>query len=156
MTLDLHYAYSQLNFYNDTASHCNFNIVSGNMTGTYLFKTGCYGLTGMPAEFQKANDCTLVGLTNTFCFLDDILIVSRGRIEHHLDLVRKSLIKLDQENLWINLANCHFAKDQNEWLGHRITQSGITPLSNKTDAFEKLSPPSNRKNLQFFWDQYII
>ena len=70
----------------------------------------------MPAEFQKAIDCTLAGLTNTFCFLDDILIVSRCRIEDHLDLVRKGLIKLDQENLLNNLANCFFAKDKIEWL----------------------------------------
>ena len=57
----------------------------------------------MPAEFQKAIDCTLAGLTSTFCYLGDILIVSRGRIEHHLDFVRKCLIKLDQEKLRINL-----------------------------------------------------
>ena len=104
----------------------------------------------MPAEIQKAINCTLPGLTNKFCFLDDILIVSRGRIEHHLDLLRKCSIKLDQENLRINLAKCHFAKDQIEWLGHRITQSGITPLSNTTDAIEKLSSPSNRKKLRCF------
>ena len=53
-TLGLQYAYSQLNLHNDTALHCNFNIVSGDMTGTYCFKTGFYGLTDMPAEFQKA------------------------------------------------------------------------------------------------------
>ena len=35
----------------------------------------------MLAEFQKAIDCTLAGLTNTFCFLDDILIVSRVEAE---------------------------------------------------------------------------
>ena len=62
----------------------------------------------MPAEFQKAIDCTLAVLINTFCFLDDFSIVSRGRIEQHLVLVQKCLIKLDQENLRIN----HFAKDQ--------------------------------------------
>ena len=33
-TLDLQYAYSQLNLHNDTARHCNFNLVSGDMTGT--------------------------------------------------------------------------------------------------------------------------
>ena len=75
-TSDLQYAYSQLNLDNDTAHHCNFNIFSGDMTGTYRFKTGFYGLTDMPAEFQKAINFTLAGLTNTFCFLDDILIVS--------------------------------------------------------------------------------
>ena len=133
-TLDSQYAYIQLNLHSDTACHCNFNLVGGAMTGTYRFKTGFYGLTDMPAEFQKAIDCTLAGLIITFCFLDDILIVSRGGIEQHLDLVRKCLIKLDQENLRINLAECHFAKDEIEWLGHSITQTGITPLSNKIDA----------------------
>ena len=123
-TLDLQYAYSQLNLHNDTARHCSLYFVSGNVTGTYRFKTGFCGLTDMPAEFQKAIDCTLTGLTNIFCFLDDILIVSRSRTEHHLDLVRKCLIKLDQENLRFNLTKCHSAKDQIEWLGHRITHSG--------------------------------
>ena len=80
--------------------------------------------------------------------MDDILIVSKGRIEKHLDLVRKCLIKLDQENLRINLAKCHFAKDKIEWLGHNITQTGITPLSNKTDAIGQLSAPSNLKKLR--------
>ena len=61
-TLDLQYAYSQLTLHSDTAHHCNFNIVSGDMTGTYRFKTGFYGLTDTPAEFQKAIDCTLAGL----------------------------------------------------------------------------------------------
>ena len=149
-TLDLQYAYSQLNLRSDTAHHCNFNIVSGDMTGTYRFKTGFYGLTDMPAEFEKAMVCTLAGLTNTFCFLDDILIVSRGRIEDHLDLVRKRLIHLDQENLPINLAKCHFAKDKIEWLGHIITQTGSTPLSNITEAIEKLSSHSTLKKLRSF------
>ena len=104
----------------------------------------------MPAEFQKAIDCTLAGLNNTFCFLDNVLIVSRGGIEKHLDLVRKCLMRLDQENLRINLAKCHFAKDKIEWIGHSITQTGITPLSNKTEAIEKLSLPTNLKKLQSF------
>ena len=69
------------------------------MTDTYRFKTGFYGLTDMPADIEKAIDCTLAGLTNTFCFLDDILIVSRGRIEQHLDVVRNCLKKLYQENV---------------------------------------------------------
>ena len=120
------------------------------MTGTHHFETGYYGLTDITAEFQKAIDCTLAGLTNTFCLLDDILIVSRGGIEQHLDLVRKCLIKLDQENLQINLAKCHFAKDKIDWLGHSITKTGIKPLSNKTVAIEKLSSPSNLKELRSF------
>ena len=85
----LQYVYFQLNLPSDTARHCNLNLVSGDMTGTYRFKTKFYGLTDITDEFQTAFDCTLVGLTNTFYFLDDILIVSRSRIKQHLNLVRK-------------------------------------------------------------------
>ena len=77
-------------------------------------------------------------------------MVSRGRFEDHLDLLRKCLIKLDQENLRFNLAKCHFAKDKIERLGHSITQTGITQLFNKTDAIEKSFSPSNLKKLRSF------
>ena len=60
--LDLKYAYSQLNLNPDTANHCIFNIISGNDTGTYSFKTQFYGLTDMPSEFQKAMDYNFIEL----------------------------------------------------------------------------------------------
>ena len=64
-TLGLKYAYSQLNLDSNTANHCNFNIISGDMTGKYRIGAGFYGLTDMTAEFQKAMDYTLIGLKNT-------------------------------------------------------------------------------------------
>ena len=111
-TIDLKYAYSQLNLHPETAKNCTFNMVSGDMTGTYRFKTGFFGLNDMPAEFQKAMDYTLIGLKNTFCFLDDILIVSKGSEEDHFQLVLDCLKKLDADNLRINLPKCHFAKQE--------------------------------------------
>ena len=66
LTIDLKYAYSQKQLHKDTAKHCNFNIICGESTGTYRFKTGFYDLTDMPAEFQKAMDYILVGLQNTY------------------------------------------------------------------------------------------
>ena len=43
-----------------------------------------------------------------------------------------------------------FCKRKIEWLGHSNTQTGITPLSNITDAIKKLSLPSNLKKLRSF------
>ena len=146
-TLDLKYANSQLNLDPKTARHCNFNIISGEGTGTYRFITGFYGLTDMPAAFQKVMDYTLVGLQNTHCFLDDIIIVSRGSKEEHLKLVYKCLKKVDQDNLRINLSKCHFAKTEIEWSGHKFTQSGIVPLELKTAAKLSLSAPKKSKTI---------
>merc|ERR1711894_213141 len=98
-------------------------MVGGSATGTYRFKTGFYGLTDMPAEFQKAIDCTLTGLKNTFCFLDDILIASRGTKEEHLKLVEACLNKLENENLAIPLRKCKIAVQNIEWLGYQIVKN---------------------------------
>ena len=77
--LDVKYAYSQIRLTADTAKQGNFNIVGGQATGTYRFLTGFYGLANMPAEVQKAMDRTMNYAKNTVCFLDDILIVSKGK-----------------------------------------------------------------------------
>ena len=87
--LDLKYAYSQLKLAADTARQCNFNIVGGKATGTYRFLRGFYGLADMPAEFQKAMDRTINHAKNTFCFLDDIVIVSKGSEIEHGNLVKQ-------------------------------------------------------------------
>ena len=87
--IDLKYAYSLLQLYKDTAKHCNVNIICGESTGTYRFNIGFYGLTDMPAEVQKALDYTLVGFQSTYCFLDDIIIVSAGSDSDHLSYVTK-------------------------------------------------------------------
>ena len=82
-TIDLGYAYSQIPLDEEKAKQCNFNIVGSQITGTYRFNNGFYGLTDMPAEFQNAIDKTLYNLTNTFSFLDEIIIVTGGGLQNH-------------------------------------------------------------------------
>ena len=45
----------------------------------------------MPTEFQKAMDQEFGNLTNTYVFLDDILIVAKGSKEKHFEIVRRVL-----------------------------------------------------------------
>ena len=132
-TIDLHYASGQLNLHPDTARHCNFKFICGESTGTYRFKSGSYGL-GMPAEFQKSMDYTLIGLTNTYCFLDDIIVVSKTSKESHLKYVYNCLRKFDANNFQKNLSKCYFAKQHINLLGFTFSQSGIKPIESKTEA----------------------
>ena len=149
--IDLKYAYSQLKLHPETSRHCNFNIICGVSNGTYRFKTGFYGLTDMSAEFQKAMDYTLVGLTNTYCFLDDILIVSKGSKESNIQYVYKCLQKLDADNLRINLSKCHFAKHQINCLGFTFSKNGVKHTESKTAAIAEIKAPKKKlKQLQSF------
>ena len=65
----------------------------------YRFKTGFYGLTSMPAEFQRVMDAVLLELPQAHAFIDDILITT---VESEIEListVEKILKKLDKENM---------------------------------------------------------
>ena len=71
---------------------------------------GFYGLTDMPATFQKTIDKTLEGLHSKFALLDDSLVITMGSIREHEKNLHKILKRLDNEGLAINLQKCEFAK----------------------------------------------
>ena len=104
----------------------------------------------MPVTFQKTIDKTLEGITSKFAFLDDILVTTKGSINEHEKELDKILKKLNNEGLAINLQKCAFAKTNIEWLGFKITPSGITPLITKTEAITKLDNPKTLKQLRSF------
>ena len=58
-SLEMLYAYGQTTLHPETAKRSNFQIIGGETIGTYAFKTGLYGLTIMPPEFQKIMDKVL-------------------------------------------------------------------------------------------------
>ena len=124
-------AFSQNPLSHAVSSHCNFNIVCGEKAGTYRFKTGFYGLTDMPKEFQKAMDNTLQGLSGIFCFLNDILIVSKSSVDEHNQLVEKLFVRLDEEIFAFKLSKWEFSIYQLSWLGFDIDSVGYRPKRSK-------------------------
>ena len=77
-TMDLTYAYNQLPLSPITSIQCNFSLVGGKSTGTYRFRTGFYGLTTVPAEFQRVKDTVLSKFPQAHAFLDDILVGTKA------------------------------------------------------------------------------
>ena len=156
--LDLKNAYSQLSLDKFTSNQCNFSIVGGDITGTYQFLTGFYGLGDMPNEFQRVMDSTLGSIPFTNCYLDDILIASKGTFLDHKNIVLKILSTLDEYNFAVKWSKCKFFQKEIEWLGFKISKSGNTPLFDKSKAIKDLPIPKNLKELRSFFgstNQYI-
>ena len=149
-TMDLTYAYGQLPLKAETSVQCKFSLIGGRSTGTYRFKTGFYGLTTMPAEFQRAMDCILVEYPQAHAFIDDILVVTKRTAIYRIATVEKILKKLDRENMSLKLTKCKFAQRACKWLGHKTTSIGITPLVRKTEPIEALTPPRTLSQLKSF------
>ena len=110
LTMDLTYAYGQLPLSPETNVQCNFSLVGGKSTGTCRFQTGFYGLTPMPAEFQRVMDTIFSEFPQAHAFIDDILVVTKGTEIEHISAVEKILRKLDRENMSLKLTKCQFGR----------------------------------------------
>ena len=149
-SLDHKNAFSQLPLSDLTSCHCNFSILCGEVTGTYRFKNGFYGLTDMPTEFQKAMDCTLQGLEGDICYLDDILVVTKRRVEDHNVLVKRVMDRLNEEGWALKLSKCEFSVNKLVWLGYESDENGYAPKFSKKEAIKSPLPPKTLKQLKSF------
>ena len=149
-SLDLKYAFSQLQLSDLVSSHCNFNIVCEDFTGTYRFNPGFYDLTDMPKKLQKARDNTLQNIPGVICFLDDTLIVSKGSIEDHNKTIERVFQKLEREGFALKLSKCVFLVRQITWLGYDIDDSGYIPKNSKVQRVLDLKAPRTLKQLRSY------
>ena len=120
-SLYLKNAYSQLKLCTDTSKQCNFSIVGCETTGTYRFLTGFYGLGDMPNELRRVMDSLIKDIPFTNCFIDDILIASKGSLNEHKAILSKFLNYLDNKNLAVKWEKCAFFQKEIEWLGFKTT-----------------------------------
>ena len=104
----------------------------------------------MPTEFQKVMDKLLVRFREVFVFIDDILIVTKGTKNEHMTKVREILKVLDLANLQIMADSCKIAHNQIEWLGFKLTNSGVSPVNNKVQGITKRLRPSSLKELRSY------
>ena len=104
----------------------------------------------MPAEFQRVMDSILNEFPQVNAFIDDILVTTKGTEVEHLSLVEKIHRKLNREKLSLKLPRCEFAKRECKWLGHRITETGVMPLTRKTSPIDALTAPKTESQLKSF------
>ena len=148
-SVDMTYAYGQIPLHQLTAKHCNFQIIGGESTGTYRFVTGFYGLTVSRQNF-KVMDSLLARFREVFVFIDDVLIVTKGTKQQHLDKVREILKVIDEAELQLKARNCIFAQQEIEWLGFKLTNSGISPINSKVQGISENIRPTKLKELRSF------
>ena len=98
-------------------------------------------------------DYTLIGLQNTFCFLEGIIIVSTGS-ESKINYVLKCLKKLNEDRIWSSfeffkhLQKCHFDISEIGRLAYRFNQTGNSPFESKIAAILTVPPPIVLKRLR--------
>ena len=76
-----------------------------------------------------------IGPQTTFCFLDDLNLVSAGSESEHPYQVPKCLEKTDDGNLRIKFLKCHFAKQKLNGLDTNSLKLEFCLLNPKLEPF---------------------
>ena len=103
-------------------------------------------------ESQRKIDLTLAGITNTFAFIDDILIVTYGTEEEHMQKLKEVLRRLDEANISLKREKCNFAAKSIEWVGYKLTQGGVEQINCKVQGISERLRPTSFKQLGSFLD----
>ena len=103
------------------------------------------GLCNSPDIFQDKMNELFNGLEYVRAYIDDLLIISNGNFEDHLNKVKIVLNKLKAAGFKINAEKSFFAKDNLEYLDFKITRQGVMPLPNKVQAIKDIAVPTNKK-----------
>jgi hypothetical protein len=83
-------------------------------------------------------------------YIDDLLVLTKGSYEDHLEKLDEVLKRLEKAGLKVNAKKSFFAREELEYLGFWITRNGIQPLPKKVEAIQRLAPPTNKKELRGF------
>ena len=110
-----------------------------------------FGLRNAPATFQSFINMVLRPYLEKFVilYLDDILIYSKTKEEHHQQ-VHQVLEKLLENNLYVKLKKCEFDKDKVEYLGYILSGEGIATYPKKIISIKEWPKPTCIKDVQRF------
>jgi hypothetical protein len=117
--------------------------------GHFEYRVMPYGVTGGTATFQSVMDDVLAPFLRKFVivFVDGILIYNMSLEEHakHLEVVLEVLL---QQELMVKKSKCTFPKQEILYLGHVISDKGVSTDKSKIAPILQWKAPQNIKELR--------
>ncbi len=108
------------------------------------------GFGGSANIFQAQITDLVASLKFVQAHMEDLLIITRGVLDEHLQKMETVLTRLRDTGLKVNAAKSLFCAHEIENLGCILTREGIKPQPQKVEAILMLNPPNNVKELRHF------
>ncbi len=83
-------------------------------------------------------------------YIDDLLVITRGTLEDHLDKLREVLRRLRDAGLKVNATKSFFCTHEIDYLSYIPTRGGIKPQQKKLQAILTINRPNTVKELRHF------
>ena len=110
-----------------------------------------FGLCNSPSTFQRLMEACLgeVNFDISLIYLDDILVYSPS-VEQHIKRLVFVFQRLKEHGLKMKPSKCHFFKTEAKFLGHVVSENGISTDPDKTKVLENWQLPETEKQLRQF------
>ncbi len=118
--------------------------------GKYSYLRLPMGMSGSADIFQSEMMDLMETLEYEQAYIDDLLCITRGSLEDHLDKLEEVLKRLRNTGLKVNTAESFFCTHEIKYLGYMLTRGGIKPQIKKVQAILVIKPPNNVKELRHF------
>lgn len=124
---------------------------NSSVSGHYEFTRMPFGLKNAPTTFQRLMNTALSGLQGLHCYvyLDDCIIYSHD-LESHMSKLTLVFDRLRKFNLKLQPDKCEFLRREVAYLGHIITDKGVSPNPEKVKAVTEFPKPTNVKQIKSF------
>lgn len=119
--------------------------------GLYHFKVMPFGLVNSPATFQRLMENVLRGIqwVESLLYMDDIITPGKT-VDESLTRLENVFQRLQEANLKLKASKCFFFQKSITFLGHVVSEEGISTDENKIIAVKEWPVPVNAKQVRSF------
>lgn len=118
-------------------------------SGLYQFRYMPFGLKTAPAVFTRMIRKVVDGIPNIFHYFDDVLVATDSW-EEHLDTLRTLFSRVRKANLTIKPKKTELGATSVVFLGHKIGEGIVRPMTQNVDKIRQACPPRTKKQVQSF------
>ena len=108
-----------------------------------------FGLRNAAQTFQRFIDTVVRDMPFVYAYIDDILVASKDQQQHEEHL-HQLFARLSEFGVVINPDKCQFGASSLDFLGHRVSEQGISPLEEKITAVRDFPKPTTLRQLRGF------
>ena len=115
--------------------------------GRYRYLRLPMGICSAPEVFHKTMHQFLEDFEGVSVYMDDIVVWGSTEAEHD-ERLEKTLERLTEVGLVLNVDKCYFRQAELPYLGEVVTQDGVKPDPEKVQAVTDMPTPTNATELQ--------
>jgi len=108
------------------------------------------GFGGSADIFQAQMMDLMASLEYVRSYVDDLLIITRGTLDDHIEKIEIVLARLRDAGLKVNAAKSFFCTHEIEYLGYILTREGKIPQNKKVQPILALNPPNSVQEIRPF------